>query len=195
MLTKKTKADLFLKLAQPDEDGFSRKVSISEFKGKYIDLRFGNGADWARSDGVLGKKYNVVRHKEGRGNKITSIALHGFNKTPKKRLISGKVRAALKDGRCAVLAVSNVQIDHKDGRYDDESVSDTETQKVENFQPLSDCVNYAKRQHCRRCKETGKRFDATQLGYKKAQVKGNGKYRGSCVGCYWYDPYQFNQSL
>ncbi len=178
-----------------DKDGFSRKVAVTEFVGRYADLKFGNGADWARRDGALGRKYNVVRHKEGRGNRITHVELQGFNKTPKRRPISGKVRAYYKDHRCAVLAVSKIQIDHKDGRYDDQHVADTGKQQAADFQPLSECVNYAKRQHCKECARTGLRFDAKRLGYNVSQVKGNGTYRGTCVGCYWYDPKAFNGLL
>lgn len=187
--------DLFLKLAGVDEDGFSRKVSVDEFVGRYSRLQFGNGGSWARKDGPLGKKYNVVRHKEGKGNKITHVELQGFNKTPKHAQISQSMREYYKGADCVVLAVSKVQIDHKDGRYDDPKVADISQQKLEDFQPLSEAVNYAKRQHCKECSETGNRFDATRLGYPVAQVKGNGKYRGTCKGCYWYDPREFNASM
>ena len=190
-----TKAELFLELALPDEDGFSRKVPVEEFKGRYIGLVLGNGGSWSRDDGSLGKKYNVVRHKKGKGNPITHVELQGYNKNPKHRPISQSVREELKGQKCRVLNTSQVVIDHKDGRYDDSKVANTASQEVKDFQPLSKTVNYAKRQHCKRCAETGQRFDAKTLGYNVSQVKGNGKYRGTCVGCYWYDPHAFNQSL
>ena len=191
-----SKGDLFIELAGGvDEDGFTRKVSVDEFDGKYIGLRFGNGADWARGDGALGRKYNIIRFKEGKGNRITHVQLHGKNKTPKRKDIGNKIRKHYKGSRCVVLATSEVQIDHKDGRNDDAKVAFTDTQQPEDFQALSSSVNYAKRQHCRKCAETGKRFDAKQLGYPVSQVKGNGVYRGTCVGCYWYDPKAFNASF
>jgi len=190
-----TKAELFLELATPDEDGFSREVSVEEFDGRYSGLRFGNGGSWARDDGPLGKKYNVVRHKRGKGNRTTHVELQGFNKNPKEKSISQAVRKALKGQKCPVLGTSQVEIDHKDGRYDDSKVANAATQSIKDFQPLSKAANYAKRQHCKRCADTGQRFDAKTLGYTVSQVKGNGKYRGTCVGCYWYDPYVFNQSL
>ena len=191
----KSKSSLFLKLANPDKEGFSRKVLVSEFKGPYKNLKFGNGANWARSDGSLGQKFNVVLHKEGKGNAITAVELQGYNKRPKLKPIGKHVRAEHEMKRCVVLATGNVQIDHKDGRYDDPSVSSTVTQKPEDFQPLSAAANYAKREHCRKCEDTGKRFDARRLGYEVGQVKGNGLYRGTCVGCYWYDPLAFNAAL
>ena len=192
----KSKTDLFLELAGAiDGQGFSRKVAVDEFVGEYSRLLFGNGADWARRDGSLGRKYNIARIKEGKGNRITHVQLHGFNKNPKRRPIGKHVRDAYRDERCRVLAVGKVQIDHKDGRYDDQEVSDVSKQKPDDFQPLSECVNYAKRQHCKDCAKTGRRFDARRLGYQVGQVKGNGEYRGTCVGCYWYDPAAFNAAL
>ena len=37
-----TKTELFIKLAQPNENGVSRWVDISEFIGEYACLTFGN---------------------------------------------------------------------------------------------------------------------------------------------------------
>ena len=56
-----TKAELFLELAKPDQDGFSRVVPTSEFTGEYASLLFGNGAGWARDDGGLAKRFNIRR--------------------------------------------------------------------------------------------------------------------------------------
>ena len=196
---KRSKSELFLELAELDEEGFSRKVSVDEFKGKYSGLVFGNGASWARSDGPLGKKYNIVRYQEkSDSNAITHVQLQGRNKTPK---INRSIRKEIKDyfinnKKCTVLAISaNSEIDHKDGRYDDSLVSNTSTQKVEDFQLLNKTVNNAKRQHCKECKNTKQRFDARILGYPIGQIKGNGVYRGSCIGCYWYDPQAFNKAM
>lgn len=195
---KTTKGDLFIELARGvDSDGFTRKVPVTEFKDKYLILRFGNGADWARSDGALGKKFNIARFKEGAGNAITHVQLQGFNKSPNiDRRIKNKIRVKIQSKRCSVLAISkDIEVDHKDGRYDDNLVSNLSTQSIDQFQPLSKAVNYAKRQHCKICKSTGQRFDARQLGYPVSQVKGNGKYRGTCIGCYWYDPKSFNKAM
>lgn len=52
-----TKKDLFLELAQPDEKGFSRWVYVTEFTGKYKDLKMGNGGPWCRKSSSLAKSY------------------------------------------------------------------------------------------------------------------------------------------
>ena len=189
-------AELFLELADPNELGFSREVSVEEFVDKYACLVTRNGNHWARESSYLGKKYIIERKSKGKGNAITHIQLYGLKKTQQyERRVSSAIRKEIRKRKCAVLHVSNIEVDHKDGRYDDPKVSDITTQKVEDFQALSKCVNNAKRQHCKVCRETGKRFDATLLGYKVGQVNGNGKYRGTCVGCYWHDPIRFNSSL
>lgn len=189
---KVSKKTLFLKLAQPDDEGFSREVFVSEFTGEYEKLKFGNGGDWCRDDGSL-KEYNIVR--ERKANAIFSVKLNGFRKNIINKQIKQSIKDVFKNSKCVVLQVSNIEIDHKDGRRDDPIALSPEKQRVEDFQPLSKCVNNAKRQHCKVCRETGIRFNAKNLGYKVSQVKGSEKYQGSCVGCYWFDPISFNAEI
>lgn len=158
-------------------------------------MGLGNGGSWCRDDSTLGKKYNIVRYKEGKGNKITSVELHGIKKSPITKQIPPDIANQIKGKKCAVLAISNVECDHKDGRRDDPRLNDPAQVTIADFQPLSKAVNTAKRQHCKRCRETNNRFDARQLGYSVGQWKGNGEYRGTCVGCYWYDPIRFNKEV
>ncbi|MBC6436547.1 MAG: hypothetical protein GDA52_00090 [Rhodobacteraceae bacterium] len=139
----------------------------------------------------MAKKFNIQRHKEG--NRIVAVQLHGWKKQAIAKPIPQSIRDALKDSKCAVLNTGNVEIDHKDGRRDDPRLMSGTSVKESDFQPLSKPANNAKRQHCKRCRDTGNRFDARVLGYAISQVKGNGVYRGSCVGCYWHDPFMFNQ--
>ena len=181
-----TKADTFLALAQPDEDGFSRAVPISELNK--IGLGFGNGGSWCRSDGTLAKKYNVERVKSR--NKIVAVKLNGFNKIPINKNIPQDVRAKITKRRCVVLDTANPECDHKDGRRDNPSDA-----SLKDFQALSKPANNAKRQHCKKCRETDERFDARKLGYSLGQWVGNGRYMGSCTGCYWHDPFRFNQEI
>jgi hypothetical protein len=82
----------------------------------------------------------------------------------------------------------------KDGMKDDWRLNDKSYQKLEDFQPLSKTANDAKRQHCKRCLETGIRYDAKKLGYSESYVFGNASSK-TCVGCYWYDPVAFNKEI
>ena len=182
MFKPNSKAGLFLELAQPDKYGFSRKVFVHEFKGKYKSLQMGNGGDWCRDDGSLAKRFNLQRGKKG--NSIDFVRLHGFNKNPIGKPIPPKIRKAVKGLKCKILAIGKPEIDHKDGHRDDNRIGDVSKLKIDDFQPLSKAANNAKRQHCKRCRETKKRFDARVLGYSVMATRGNGVYRGSCIGCY-----------
>ena len=189
-----SKAALFLELAQPDDLGFSPAVSVAEFTGQYAKLQFGNGGDWIRQDGSLAKHYNIRRHPEGKG-KITHVELQGFRKVVIQKPIPQGIRQEVTADRCVVLATGSTQCDHKDGRLDDPRLSDINLVTIDDFQPLSRAANDAKRQHCIECRDTGNRFDAKRLGYSVSQVRGDGKYNGTCVGCYWHDPMFFNAEV
>lgn len=177
-------AALFLELARPDKEGFSREVYVEEFEGKYERLYLGNGGSWCRDDGPLGKVFNIQREKDK--GRIIFVRLHGFNKTPQVNAIPQAIRSKVTQRKCVVLHTSKPEVDHRDGRKDVPApISE------DDFQPLSKAANNAKRQHCKDCAQTDRRFDATVLGFRKAQIQGDGIYRGSCVGCYWYDPKAF----
>lgn len=187
----KTKAHLFEVLAEPDEDGFSRRVEIDELE--LHGLGFGNGGSWCRKDGTLGKIYNIKTYKEK--GRIIAVELHGYQQLPSRRSVRADIKREITKQRCAILGTGNPECDHKDGRIYDKPASAPDNQLLEDFQPLSKAANNAKRQHCKRCKETGKRYDATQLGYAVSQFKGDDVYRGTCVGCYWHDPLKFNAAV
>ncbi len=190
---KKSKTDLFLELAKPDKEGFSPPVGIERFIGPYKGLILGNGGSWCRETSALGKEFNIRRIKEG--NKIVAVELHGYKKLPIEKPIPNDIKRTIGKKRCVVLATSRVEVDHKDGHRDDPRLSDI-TQVIEDdFQPLSKAANNAKRQHCKECRKTDKRFDARRLGYSRGYVRGDKVYSGSCVGCYWHDPYFFNQEI
>ena len=182
-------AALFLELAQPDALGFSRKVRIDEFVGKYERLRLGNGGSWCRDDGPLARKYNIRRNKSG--GKITSVELQGHKKLAIQKPIPSWIRKRLEAERCVVLDIAKVEIDHKDGRRDDPRLNAASRVTVDDFQPLSKAANNAKRQHCKACRTTNRRYDAKRLGFPISQYAGNGLYNGTCIGCYWHDPKTF----
>ena len=56
---KKSKTEIFLELAKPNENGISRWVSVSEFVGKYKTLALGNGGSWVVQVVLWQKKYII----------------------------------------------------------------------------------------------------------------------------------------
>ncbi|MDE6604866.1 MAG: restriction endonuclease [Clostridia bacterium] len=194
-----TKTELFIQLAQPNESGVSRWVEISEFKGEYACLTFGNGASWARKESILAKKYIIEFDKEQtRGNGIDRIRLNGFNNGDFSQYIRADIKKAIKARRCVVLGTSNPEVDHKNGMKNEGRVMRNEDQRLEDFQPLSKAANDAKRQFCKECRQTRVRYDAKRLGYPISFYCGGATHNfeeNACEGCYWYDPLEFKKHL
>ncbi len=194
-----TKTELFIKLAQPNENGVSRWVNINEFIGEYASLTFGNGASWARKESTLAKKYIIEFDKNiTPGNGIDRIRLNGFNNGDYSQHIRADIKRTIKAQRCVVLGTSNPEVDHKNGMKNEDRVMRNEDQRLEDFQPLSKAANDAKRQYCKECKRTGIRYDAKKLGYPMSYYKGGATHNNeenACEGCYWYDPIEFKKHL
>ncbi len=200
-----TKTELFLELAKSNKDGIFRWVKTTEFIGKYKDLQLGNGGSWCRASSSLSKKYIVEFDKSlTSGNSIDAVRLNGFNTN---KTFSQNIRSDIKDfyknQNCVMLGIqgnsenTKIEIDHKDGRKDDWRVSDVKTQKLEDFQPLCKAANDAKRQICKKCKETDKRWNAKNLkGNPYPFYEGDENYTEElgCVGCYQYDPVEYRKS-
>lgn len=194
-----TKTELFLKLANPDKFGKSRWVLVSEFVGEYAELKFGNGASWARKESTLAKNYKIEFDKSlTAGNSIDAIRLAGYNEGNYSQYIRADIKREIKSRRCVILGTSNPEVDHKNGMKNESRVMQNENQKISDFQPLSKAANDAKRQYCKECKASGIRYDAKLLGYPMSYYFGVAKHNGeenACVGCYWYDPLEFKKHL
>ena len=200
-----TKTELFLTLAKPDEKGISRWVSVDEFVGEYKELKLGNGGSWCRKSSTLAKQYNVEFDKSRTsGNSIDAIRLNGFNENETfNQAIRKDIKEYYKDKPCVILGIignsenTRIEIDHKAGTKDSQRVSNIATQKLEDFQPLTKAANDAKRQICKRCQATDKRFDATCIrGLPMSYYQGNSSLKESgCVGCYQYDPVAYREEL
>ena len=194
-----TKTELFIKLAQPNENGVSRWVDICEFVGEYACLTFGNGASWARKESMLARKYVIEFDKSiTPGNGIDRIRLNGLNNGDYSQHIRADIKRTIKAQRCVVLGTSNPEVDHKNGMKNEDRVMRNEDQRLEDFQPLSKAANDAKRQYCKECRRTGIRYDAKKLGYPMSYYKGGATHNNeenACEGCYWYDPIEFKKHL
>jgi len=200
-----TKTELFLKLAKPNESGVSRWVNVAEFIGEFKSLRLGNGGSWCRANSTLAKRYIVEFDKKlTSGNSIDAIRLNGLNISKSfNQNIRNDIKEYYKDKNCVMLGINGnsentkIEIDHKDGRKNDLRVSNPRTQRVEDFQPLCKAANDAKRQICKKCKETNKRWDARNIkGNPYPYYEGDENYNDTlgCVGCYQYDPVEYRKS-
>ena len=189
-----TKKELFLKLSQPDDNFFSRWVYKTEFVGEFKSLNFNNGCPWIRNFGFL--------YETKKEDKIWKIRLLGKKTTSSNRPISDEIRKIICSKVSAHSGLNGtlndyIVPDHKNGRYTDEFVLNIETQKVEDFQALTLRENLHKRQICKVCKNTNKRFDAKILGYNVSFLEGDENFNNeiNCIGCYWFDCIKFKESL
>lgn len=199
-----TKTELFIKLANPNENGESRWVYSTEFVGEYIDLQLGNGGSWCRASSSLAKKYIVEFDKtQTKGNSIDAIRLAGYRKEDTfNQNIRKDIKDYYKNRRCVMLGVcgfsenTKIEIDHKDGRKEDWRVSNPSTQQIGDFQPLCKAANDVKRQICKECKQTGLRWNAQNIeGNPYPFYEGDENYTEElgCVGCYQYDPVAYRK--
>lgn len=199
-----TKGELFISLAGVDENGVTPWVNVSQFIGRYSRLKFTNGGDWCRASSALAKKYIVETDKTlTPGPSIDRIRLNGFNKNKSfNQSIRKDIKDYYKDKNCVMLGINGksentkIEIDHKDGRKDNDRVSNLKTQRLQDFQPLCKAANDVKRQICKRCRETNKRWDAKNIaGNPYSFYKGDEIYtkKLGCVGCYQYDPVAYRK--
>lgn len=198
-MAKETKTSKFIRLANPDDNGVSRWVNCSEFVGEFADLKFGNGASWARKESTLAKQFNIEFDKNiTAGNGIDRVRLNGFNNGDYSQHIRTDIKREISSRRCVVLGTSKPEVDHKNGMKNEDRVMKNEEQRLSDFQPLSKAANDAKRQFCKECMRTGIRYDAKQLGYPMSYYAGTAKHNceeDACVDCYWYDPLEFKRHL
>lgn len=145
----------------------------------------GNGSTLFNDDRGMGIKYNLQKYYLS--GALLSVKLDGFKKK-QKLYIPKAIRNVLKNQPCALCGTSHqIEIDHKDGVK-------KETQDEQDFQPLCKHCNGRKREVCKKCRETGQRFDAMSLGFSRPVSSGNILYEGTCVGCFWHDPKAFRNS-
>lgn len=181
---------LFLENYPVDENGHSSVALIDDLVAICSDFRTKNGCDWARTDGSwLGKRFNIAREK--RKGKVYSVQLCGYKEEEKTHSIPSAVRVALKGKPCVLLGTTtNTEIDHKDATYTTDNLG------VDDFQVLHKSVNDAKRQHCKNCRDTNKRFDATLLSFPASYACGGESLKDNgCKGCFWYDIQAFIKEM
>lgn len=191
-IKEKTNTQKFLELAKPNDEGYARVIYREEFN-KVKGLELGNGGKWCRENSKLADLFRLKRNKDGNGDNapIISVELNGWNRDVQfSQNIKKEIVDELRNKKCVFTGSTNkIEIDHKDGRKNDLSLNDVKNQTKDSFQPVCKAMNDFKRQKCKECKRTGKRWAATNIeGYPIAFYKGGEMYEGTCEGCYLYDP-------
>ena len=179
-------------------DVYKREDYDAETDNKIIPH---NGNSWYRTI-LKYLKYETVTE----GSRISGYRFVGYNVENRRkkvdRRINPTIRKILQNSGCSHCGIPNRdhephEIDHKNGRYNDEFIFDYKKQKIDDFQVLCQKDNKYKRTCCLKCVETEKRFDAQFLGYPISVTQGTLQYENDlgCVGCYWFDPISFKSKL
>jgi 5-methylcytosine-specific restriction endonuclease McrA len=224
---KKTKVQLFLEHIQYDDlKGESIVVDISLIPS---ELKFGNGASWARMDSTFARQYRYVTRKTSgellyswdatddekfyvendfnhilkrKGKAVSHIKVYGkkIETQNSSRSIRKDIRDYFKGQGCVSCGSNhNIEIDHKNGLYNDPRVSSIGSQRIEDFQVLCRHCNLQKRQTIRETKLTGHRYGATRIpmlsplgvDFTIGDYSYDKKDIDAMVGTYWYDPVDF----
>ena len=147
-------------------------------------------------------KTNKILKKNG--NSIRFIKIVGIQKKPYLRNIKKKITNELKIYRCVVCgSTHNIQIDHKNGLYDEKYIYDIKLQKKNYFQTLCNHCNCQKRESIKNMKKTNIRYKASNIPQLKIfnvdYIEGDEKYNKNNIndtkGTYWYDPIKFIKTI
>lgn len=190
----------------PDENGISNWISREAINIKIKPTGNNGIMSNGRPSFCSGcNRYEWETKKQG--NRITHIRTIGFNVNRKieKGIHPDILKYHKKTiGVCVVCgSTSDLTCDHKNDLYNDPRVLNKNTQKKEDFQCLCRHCNLLKRQHCKKMKETGIRYKATNIPSLKMfgidYISGNESFDkndiNAMVGTYWYDPIVFNQYI
>jgi hypothetical protein len=186
-----------LEYLHPDDQGNSRWLEISwllkELPDRYRPRIAGNGSCMFVKGRGLGRDFIFdKRYKRGL-IAVRSVGLLG--QIQREQSIRSDIAATIRQMPCALLGTyQNIEVDHKNGRKNDRRLEDLSLQVLDDFQPLNSTVNAVKREHCRRCEASGKRYDARDRGFRHGWWIGGEAFL-SCNGCFWHDIRRFNAEM
>ena len=134
------------------------------------------------------------------GNQILLLKLHGLQGLESGRPIASRIRQHFRGQSCVACGTSSqIEIDHKNGLYNDPHVLSVETQTPDDFQPLCKHCNDVKRQAIKKMRHEGRRPSGQDIpaliplgvNYTQGDDTFNLEDVDWGVGTYWYDPIAF----
>jgi hypothetical protein len=185
------------------DGSFGKKYRVCTIKcdGKARYSRNCSEEDKIKMDKEIAKM-NLPKNK---GNHITFIKIIGIPETENtaSRSIRSDIRAYIKTQRCVACGDSNVEVDHKNGLYNNPRVNSTATQMVSDFQALCKHCNDMKRQTYVWQQKNNQRYPATNIPmlahfgikYVEGDETFDPENPDAMIGTYWYDPVDFMKRL
>lgn len=139
---------------------------------------------------------------EKKGRKIKYIRLYSFNLVAEFicRKIRKDIRSHYLKQKCVVCGTnSKIEVDHKNGLYNDKRVLKLSTQTLDDFQALCSHCNCKKRETIKKMKISKIRYSALEIPslriFGTPYTEGDETYDitdpDTMRGTYWYDPIDF----
>lgn len=194
------------RIVKIDKKGKSEYIQVNEAflkkkgctKLETVLFQSNNGVPYLRRDSPICRKYLVERVYDQTRRCLHGFRLIGFNQNVyfARSIPQGIRQQVLQKYECKCAwcgSKDRLEVDHKNGRYN--SVMN----KIDDFQLLCKSCNDKKRERCKKCTESNKRFDAKDVSkhlYKCSYLQGNCKYneKTGCKGCFLYDIEEFNKN-
>lgn len=153
-----------------------------------------NGVPYLRQGSLLAQKYNVQKYYNKKNGSLIRFRLIGFNASNTIR-VSRSIPVAVRHdvlvkyrNKCVWCgSTDKLEVDHKDGRYTCTGST------MDDFQLLCKSCNDKKRERCKKCVTTGKRYNVQEsvsstlynIPFTKGTCSFNKKL--GCQGCFLYD--------
>lgn len=199
-----SKLNLVNEIFKPNDNGISRWVTRDELIGTGLELSSNGNTRHGVIFGVNNYLWDIKRRNDKKNGKIQQIRTIGISSDKSTiRPIRNDIREYFKGKCCVVCATNDIVIDHKNDLYNDHRVLNSQTQTVEDFQPLCNACNLKKRTICLKSIKEKKRYGATNMPQFKVFgidfIEGNETLDMSdpdaMKGTYWYDPIEFTKYI
>mgnify|MGYP001461460011 CR=1 FL=1 len=193
--------ELVLSIFKPNEDGISEWKTREELDTTLLKLGNNGNTRHGVVFGVSKFLWEIKRQNDKCTGRIEKLRTIGINKDINEGAPIGKhIRNFYAGKSCVVCASkSSMVIDHKNDLYNDPRVLNVKTQIPDDFQPLCNACNLRKREVCKKSKQLGKRFGATNIAqfakfgidFIEGDETLNLDDPNAMRGTYWYDPVEF----
>lgn len=153
-----------------------------------------NGVPYLRQGSLLTKKYLIQKYYNKKNGSLMRFRLIGYNASNTIRVSRGIPAGVRRDvfvkynNKCVWCgSTDKLEIDHKNGRYT------CAGRTMDDFQLLCKSCNDKKRERCKKCSATGKRYNVqdsvSSTLYKIPFTKGTCHFNDKlgCQGCFLYD--------
>lgn len=147
---------------------------------------------------------NFLKNNNEKNKGIIGFYIHSVRDTNYSRNINKAIITTINKKSCVVCGSNNnIICDHKNDLYNDIRVLSTNTQLINDFQPLCNHCNLQKRQIAKKEKENNKLYSAKNIPMYKIfnfefpwEKKSFDITDITCkIDTFWYDPIEFNNKL